>query len=189
MPPEKFEIIPNAVLPDANFRSKTVEEFLCGLGIDPIPPVGDYHPVSKPQYDPDEETYVSTLPQAPSRQTPHIIGVVARLWPQKRIQDLLWVFETLQFVNLNFHALIIGDGPLRDTLLRFRDDWRLESRVHFLGLRNDVAQLMPSFDVLLSASESEGQSNSILEAMSCSVPVISSIPQASGFWRQPGTPR
>lgn len=172
LPAEKFEIIPNAVLPAGPITPLTTDEILDGMDRSPIKPTGDYHPVVDSQYDSDQKTYVSIAPEALSRQTPFIIGIVARLWPQKRIKDLLWAFESLQHVNLNYHALIIGDGPERDMLLRCRDQWALQNRVHFLGQRNDVDRIMPSFDILLSASAFEGQSNSILEAMSLGIPVI-----------------
>lgn len=171
--PEKFVVIPNAVLPpDPTIQPLSVDEILRRIQVARIEPTGDYHPVTGAQYDAEGETYISISPKALSRQEPFLIGVVARLWPQKRLKDLLWVFETLRFVNLNFHALIIGDGPERETLLRYRDQWKLGGRVHFLGHRDDVPQIMPSFDLLLSSSAYEGQSNSILEAMSLGIPVI-----------------
>lgn len=172
LPADKFVVIPNAVLPPEPVRTLSADEILDGMDVSSIKPSGDYHPVVDTQYDSDEKTYRSIAPDALSRQTPFLIGIVARLWPQKRIKDLLWVFETLRFVNLNFHALIIGDGPQRDMLLRCRDQWKLQNRVHFLGRRDDVARIMPSFDVLLNCSAYEGQSNSILEAMSLGIPVI-----------------
>ena len=42
---------------------------------------------------------------------------------------------------------------------------KIADRVHFLGERDDVPRLMPHFDVLWLASEYEGQSNAIMEAM------------------------
>jgi glycosyltransferase involved in cell wall biosynthesis len=57
-------------------------------------------------------------------------------------------------------------------LLRYRDEWGLSDCVHFLGHRNDVMRIMPNFDLLLNLSEYEGQSNSILEAMTLGIPVI-----------------
>ncbi len=173
IPAEKFTVIPNAVVaPPLAGKRFTANDILAELGIKNIPPSGDYHPVINSQHDFDTDMLKSVAPDAPSRQTPFIIGVVARLWPQKRIKDLLWVFETLKFVQLNFHALILGDGPERDELLRCRDQWKLSDRVYFLGHRNDTADIMASFDVLLSCSEYEGQSNSLLEAMSQGIPVI-----------------
>lgn len=172
LPADKFVIIPNAVIPPEPVKRLTTEEILSGIAVPGIEPSGDYHPVVDSRYDREERTYFSVSPRALSRQTPFIIGIVARLWPQKRLKDALWAFETLRYVNLNFHVLIIGDGPQRETLLRFRDQWKLSERVHFLGHRDDVPRIMPSFDVMLSCSAYEGQSNSILEAMALGIPVI-----------------
>ena len=48
----------------------------------------------------------------------------------------------------------------------------LGDRAIFYGERNDVPQLMPGLDVLVSASDSEGFSNTILEAMAAGVAVV-----------------
>lgn len=103
-----------------------------------------------------------------------LIGAVGRLWPQKRVKDLIWAADLLKTTRDDTHLLIVGDGPLRSRLVRYRDQSEIADRVHFLGERNDVPRLMPHFDVLWLASEYEGQSNAILEAMVAGVPVIAS---------------
>ena len=168
---EKFVIIPNAVLPSAE-KSIPVPQLLERLGVEPSSPPGKYYPVIDPPYDPTIFNYTPINPKMLRPDAPFLIGIVARLWPQKRIEDALWVFEVLKYVNLPFHAVIIGDGPERDRLLWHRDQWKLSDRVHFVGHRDDAAELIPSFDVLLSTSAYEGQSNTILEAMAAGVPVL-----------------
>jgi glycosyltransferase involved in cell wall biosynthesis len=113
------------------------------------------------------------LPYEPGR-LPFLIGLVARLWPQKRVKEALWAADQLKFAQLDFYLLVIGDGPERESLLRYRDALRATDRVRFLGERDDVSRLMPSFDVLWNCSAYEGQSNAILEAQSLGVPVIAS---------------
>ncbi|MDR1958388.1 MAG: glycosyltransferase [Planctomycetaceae bacterium] len=103
-----------------------------------------------------------------------VIGIVARLWPQKRIRDAVWAADMLKFAGEDIHLLVFGDGPERDALLRYREDVCISDRVHFFGNRNDVPRFLPHFDLLWSTSAYEGQSNSILEAMCCGVPVIAS---------------
>jgi glycosyltransferase involved in cell wall biosynthesis len=105
---------------------------------------------------------------------PHIIGLVARFWPQKRIKDALWAADQVKFAQLNFYLLILGDGPERENLLRYRDDLQIRDRVIMLGERSDVSRFMPCFDLLWNCSAYEGQSNSILEAQSFGIPVIAS---------------
>ncbi len=101
-----------------------------------------------------------------------LIGLVGRLWAQKRVKDAIWAADLLKVVRDDVHLLIIGNGPLRDRLLRYRDQIRIRDKVHFLGQRTDLDRLMPHFDLLFSTSGYEGQSNAILEAMAAGVPVV-----------------
>jgi glycosyltransferase involved in cell wall biosynthesis len=101
-----------------------------------------------------------------------LIGLVGRLWPQKRVKDAIWAADLLKVIRDDVHLLVIGDGPQRDRLRRFRDQVCIRGKVHFLGERGDVSRLMPHLDVLWSTSGYEGQSNAILEAMACGVPVV-----------------
>lgn len=101
-----------------------------------------------------------------------LIGLVGRLWPQKRVKDAIWAVDLLKVIRDNVHLLVIGDGPQRDRLRRFRDQCHIRDKVHFLGERGDVPRLLPHFDALWSTSGYEGQSNVILEAMAAGVPVV-----------------
>jgi glycosyltransferase involved in cell wall biosynthesis len=101
-----------------------------------------------------------------------LIGAVGRLWPQKRLKDLIWAADLLKVVRDDVHLLIIGEGPQRRRLERYRDQVRIEDKVHFLGHRGDVPRLLPHFDVLWLGSEYEGLPNVIMEAMAAGVPVV-----------------
>jgi glycosyltransferase involved in cell wall biosynthesis len=101
-----------------------------------------------------------------------LIGAIGRLWPQKRVKELIWAADQLKCVCDDVHLLIIGDGPLRAALERYSRLNEVEDRVHFLGARTDVPRLVPHFDVLWLASGYEGQSNAIMEAMAAGVPVV-----------------
>ena len=143
--PSLFEIIPNAAVPLPPSQVAK-EEILRRLGV----------------------------PVSAGTPLPFLIGLVARLWPQKRVRDAVWAAEQLKFTGLDFHLIIIGDGPERENLLRYRDEIRITDRVHFIGHRNDVFQFMPHFDLLWSVSGYEGLSNTVMEAMSAGVPVVAS---------------
>jgi len=104
----------------------------------------------------------------------HLIGVVSRLWPQKRVKDLIWAADLLRVLHDNLRLLVIGDGPERPTLERFA---RLASdldHIRFLGHREDVWRILPHLDVFWNGSEYEGQSVSVMEAMAAGVPVVAS---------------
>lgn len=102
----------------------------------------------------------------------YLVGLIGRLWPQKRIKDAIWAADLLKVIREDVHLLIIGDGPQRDRLVRFRDQCRIADKVHFLGHREDVPRILPHLDVLWSSSAYEGQSNAIMEAMAAGVPVV-----------------
>lgn len=103
-----------------------------------------------------------------------LLGAVCRLWPQKRLKDLLWMTDLLKVVRDDVHLLVIGDGPQRARLERFQRLIKIEDKVHFLGHRADVPQLLPHFDMLLLASEYEGLPNAVMEAMAAGLPVLAS---------------
>jgi len=171
--PDKMVIIPPAAVPVPWVKPLSAEEFLAKFALSranspSVEPSGNYYPVFQSQYDPVSRNYKPILSQA----TPFLIGIVLPLCSEHRILDALWVFETLNHVHLNFHAFFIGDGKDREQFLRYRDRWKLSSRVHFLGNRHDTNRLLPHFDVLLHLSPSAEQSGTILSAMSCGVPVI-----------------
>lgn len=105
-------------------------------------------------------------------QDAKLIGAVGRLWPQKRVQELIWAIDQLGCLHDNVYLLVIGDGPMRSMLERYSRLYHAERRVLFLGMRSDVPRLVPHFDIAWLASGYEGQSNALMEAMSAGVPVV-----------------
>jgi glycosyltransferase involved in cell wall biosynthesis len=101
-----------------------------------------------------------------------IILTVARLHPQKGHQYLI---EAIPQVVQDFpqaHFLFVGEGGLREDLARQVKEVKLNECVHFLGVRQDVPQLLAISDLFVLPSLWEGLPNSILEAMAAGVPVI-----------------
>ncbi len=103
-----------------------------------------------------------------------LIGAVGRLWLQKGHKDMIWAAEMLRILHESTSLVIVGDGPERQRLEHYRDQVRAAEEIRFIGHRSDAAQLLPHFDILWNASRYEGQSNTILESMQASVPVIAS---------------
>ena len=101
-----------------------------------------------------------------------LIGLIARLWPQKRIKDAIWAADLLKVIRDDVHLLIIGDGPHRRRLETYRNQAEIVDKVHFLGERHDVPDLLPHFDVVWSTSAYEGLSNVVMEAMAAGRPVV-----------------
>lgn len=103
-----------------------------------------------------------------------LIGCVGRLWPQKRVKDLIWAADLLRVLHDNLRLLVIGDGPERSALLQFA---RLASdldHIRLLGHRDDVWRILPHLDCYWNGSGYEGMPNAVMEAMAAGVPVVAS---------------
>ena len=98
------------------------------------------------------------------------VGVVARLVAQKRIDRLL---DSVGRLPAEVHCIVAGEGPLRDALRRQAAALGIAGRVHFLGHRADVADVLGALDVFVLSSDREGMSNAMLEALAAEVPVVS----------------
>ena len=101
-----------------------------------------------------------------------VIGFAGRLAKQKRVDDLIWATELLRQLDEQAYFLLIGDGPEADELVHFAQTTGAIKNIRFAGHRDDCEQLFPLMDAFWLASDFEGQSNSIMEAMSWGLPVI-----------------
>jgi len=108
-----------------------------------------------------------------------LIGVVARLTPQKGISYLLEALASLPSLSVPPHGVIVGDGVLRAELEARRDRLGLAGRVHFLGHRRDIALILGALDLFVLPSLYEGLSLALLEAMSAGVPVVATAVSGS----------
>ncbi len=97
-----------------------------------------------------------------------IVGTVARLDPVKRLDILLQAAASLRDV----HAIIVGDGPERIRLEALSRQLGMYSRVHFAGEQEDVRPWLAAMDVFVLASDWEGMSNALLEAMATGLPTV-----------------
>lgn len=98
-----------------------------------------------------------------------IMGTVSRLVPGKNLDKMIAEFSKDPGDE---YFIIIGDGPERRGLERQIRDLNLKDRVILLGNREDIPELLSCLDVFVLPSKSEGLSNVVIEAMSCSLPVV-----------------
>jgi glycosyltransferase involved in cell wall biosynthesis len=69
---------------------------------------------------------------------------------------------------------LVGDGPFRHMLERAVSDYGLEERVHFLGIRTEVRNILSSADLYVQPSLVDGFCIASVEAMASGLPVIAS---------------
>ena len=98
---------------------------------------------------------------------------VGRLDPQKGLNILLDAASRIIPSRPDWHLVLVGDGPERPALdARIEADPGLRDRVHRLGLRDDVPNLLKSADLLVLPSLWEGMPNVVLEAMAARLAVV-----------------
>jgi L-malate glycosyltransferase len=101
-----------------------------------------------------------------------ILGNVAALVDHKDHRTLLLAMSLLKKESLPaYKLLIVGDGELKSSLLRLKDELQLDE-VLFLGYRNDVFDLYHLFDVFVMTSKEEGLGTSLLDAMAMGLPIV-----------------
>ena len=93
-----------------------------------------------------------------------------RLTFQKGFDHLLHWFSELK--DRQSTLTILGDGILKDSLIREAELLDIQSRVKFVGFCDNPWKWYKGADVFLLSSRWEGMSNSVLEALACNTPVI-----------------
>jgi glycosyltransferase involved in cell wall biosynthesis len=101
-----------------------------------------------------------------------VLGSVARLAPQKRLDRVLQLAAALRGRYPNLHVLLIGAGPLAADLRTLALRLGVADTVHFAGHVDAVEDLLPALDLHLLLSRNEGFGIATIEAMSCGVPAV-----------------
>ncbi len=152
-------------------NSQSVVDFYRGFGYpdDSTSVIPNGVPAAEPLSESERSEWLSSLSIPPSAP---LIGFAGRLAPQKRVDDLVWAMQLLKSVRPDAHLLIIGDGPKRDDLEEFSKHYGLDVRIHFLGHQPNADRLIASVDLFWLASDFEGMSNSLSEAISAGVACV-----------------
>ena len=102
-----------------------------------------------------------------------VVGILAALRPEKNHELFLNGAKQITQQFPNAHFVLIGDGQRRPTLEALVTELGIAETTHFLGSRSDVAEILPAINVVALTSHNEASPVSILEALSCGVPVVS----------------
>jgi glycosyltransferase involved in cell wall biosynthesis len=100
-----------------------------------------------------------------------LAGIIARLTEQKAHRHLFDAMATTPGLE-SLHLLVVGDGELRDDLRGQVERLGLSGRVHFLGARRDLGDLLAAIDLFVMPSLWEGLPLSMVLAMGAGLPVI-----------------
>ncbi len=100
-----------------------------------------------------------------------MVTCVAELNPNKNHAFLLDAWQRLSPRCGNAHLLLVGTGE-KAAELRWKVEQEQIPRVHFLGHRKDVPQILQETDIVTLVSKREGLPKCIMEAMATGKPVV-----------------
>ncbi len=98
---------------------------------------------------------------------------VARFRDEKNQAFLVKNVKQLVEKGLDFELWFVGDGELEDELKKETQKRGLQKYIKFLGLRDDIPNILNQVNVFLLPSKVEGLPISALEAGACKLPIIS----------------
>jgi glycosyltransferase involved in cell wall biosynthesis len=101
-----------------------------------------------------------------------IYGHVGRFVYQKNHDKLIKIFSKIHLKNPKTKLLLVGDGPLIQTVKQQVKELSLDKDVLFLGHRDDVDKLLNMMDYIIFPSRYEGLPISLVEAQANGVPVF-----------------
>lgn len=101
-----------------------------------------------------------------------VVGTVGRFSRQKSPDVFLAVAQEVGGTRPDVKFVMIGDGPLRESIEQRVRDSGLGDVVTVMGDRPDVESVLPGFDVFLLTSSWEGMPRAVVEAMAAGIPVV-----------------
>jgi glycosyltransferase involved in cell wall biosynthesis len=101
-----------------------------------------------------------------------VFGTVGNLAPKKDQGSLLEAFARVHRSLPQSRLVVIGTGPRERELKAAAEELGVAPAVRFLGMRDDVPDLLPGFDTFVLSSLHEGLSIALVEALAAGVPVV-----------------
>lgn len=103
-----------------------------------------------------------------------VVGHVGRFNKQKNHEKVIDIFNEILKLNNNACLVLIGEGNLMETIKKKVKKLGISNHVLFLGLRNDVNEIIQAFDVFLFPSLYEGLGIVLIEAQAAGIPCLTS---------------
>ena len=104
-----------------------------------------------------------------------ILGTVGSLLSRKCVDHLVLALAKLRNEhNLKAHLIVVGEGPEKEHLVRLAKNYLVDTHVSWVGFSQNPLKWIQLFDVFVLASRKEAFGRVLIEAMLCSIPVVSS---------------
>ncbi len=101
-----------------------------------------------------------------------VISQIGRFSPVKNHEFTLNFAKYLNDNEVDFHLMLVGDGFLKNDLKKLRNDLSLEKKVTFLGIRQDIENILSNSDIMIMPSFYEGFPVVLVESQAAGVPAL-----------------
>jgi glycosyltransferase involved in cell wall biosynthesis len=101
-----------------------------------------------------------------------VIGNVGRFRPQKNHTYLMDIFKAVTLLDEDAILVCAGNGELEESIKEKARQLGIDSKIRFLGFRNDINDIMQAFDVLVMPSLFEGLPVTGVEAQAIGIPAL-----------------
>lgn len=149
-----------------NLKDTTNQIFTIDKEIKVIP---NFIEIEKSKVDTSEVCYRSIMAKSDEK----IITHISNFRKVKRIPDVIQIFNKIQ-QKIPAKLMLVGDGPEKEKAEYLCEKLGISDKVIFFGNSNEITKILCFSDLFLLPSETESFGLAALEAMACSVPVISS---------------
>lgn len=103
-----------------------------------------------------------------------VIGNIGRFSYQKNQIFLLEVLKELKNINKNTKLMLVGNGSLKEKLIKHSKELNIEDSIIWLENRTDVNELLQAMDFFVFPSKFEGLGIVLIEAQSAGLKCIAS---------------
>ncbi len=103
-----------------------------------------------------------------------VIGHVGRFQYQKNHDFIIDIYNDYCKENSNSKLVLVGQGVEQERIRKKVENLALDNKVMFLGVRNDVNDLLQAMDVFLLPSRFEGLGIVLVEAQAAGLPCVTS---------------
>jgi glycosyltransferase involved in cell wall biosynthesis len=119
-------------------------------------------------------TFSEPLQDLGIKEGERIISCISQARPEKGLEYLIRALPFVAQVIPNMRLLVVGGGPLTESLQLLARSQGVAEHVLFAGVRNDVERIINASEFTVLPSESEAQGLVVLESFACGRPVVAS---------------
>ncbi len=101
-----------------------------------------------------------------------IVGNTSAISDQKDYPTFVATAKAILRERNDVHFFIVGDGPDKERIVDLIEQEKLHEKITLTGFKKNIKEILPSLDIFLFTSQTEGLGTSVLDAMAAGVPIV-----------------